>query len=710
MSGGTAHADSGIFPRALVFGAIAIFCLQVLGSVFLDAPQIHADEGSYLLNAAALAGHLREGLVWGYWSGYSLLLTPAFLAWSQPEQLYHAVLVINALLIASIPFALHQLTRQLWPELPSSAHVAAALVATCYAPLLLLGQYAMAENALVPLHAWLLASCASMACRGRIPAGVASGALAGLLLLVHPRGGALALSVLAVVSALTLRRAALRRPLAVMWIVAVAVACLHGPLETLADRADKVARGHTAGHVWAHLTTPSSWKWIALNLVGSTTEAIVGSIGLLVFAIRGAIGDLRRATTGEGRTASAQTALLLAALLAFAGALIVTAVFFVPPTRADQLAYGRYALPALVPLLAFGVLRILRCPAGRGRDAAWAIVAGATGILVMGVAFAGLPPGIASRWNFINAIDLYLAALFDPFDDVWITMLACFIVAMAVVHFLAARSTTFSLALVAVANLAVFAAAWRIATWPGALHRNDGRHVIEAARAFEPATGAPLCIRLDPAAVETWHRVDFGWRLLPQLSTHAPAAGSCVPAAIRPVRDKPPAGMRLVAAERHSPVGTAPMGLFVASGAPLEAFGRVRPLPPGDAIQPLAEADRRAEVELVSDSREWHVEAGKPARLEIRVTNRGSDTWSATTAEFLPYPVRIGAIASDGVHRPTNYRSALPRDIGPGGTDIVTLKVGPFRHPGRYDVRVGVLQEHVAWFERSETLRIVVTR
>ncbi|HEY6545798.1 MAG TPA: hypothetical protein VIZ64_12945 [Dokdonella sp.] len=710
MTDGATYPDSGTVPRALVFGAVAVFCLEAFGSLFLDAPQIHADEGSYLLNAAVLAGHLRESLVWGYWSGYSLLLTPAFLAWSQPEQLYHAVLVINALLISSVPFALHRLTRLLWPELPPHAHVTAALVATFYAPLLLLGHYAMAENALIPLHAWLLASCATMANRGRIPAGIASGALAGLLVLVHARGGALALPVLAAMSAFMLRKPALRRPLAVMWIVAITVASLHAPLEMLADRADKLARGHTPAFVWTRLTNPSSWNWIALNLVGSTTQAIVGSFGLLVFAARGAVGELRRATPADGHAAPARSAVLLAAFLAFAGALAVTAVFFVPPSRADQIAYGRYGLPALVPLLAFGVLRIFHRPVDRNRDAAWAIVAGATGILAMGVAFAGLPRGIATQWNFINAIDLYLAALLGPFDDVWITMLACFIFAMVLVHFLAARSVEFSLALVALANLAIFATAWRIVTWPGSLHRNDGRQVVEAARAFEPVAGLPLCIRLDPAAVETWHRVDLGWRLLPQLSTHARVPSACVPAAIRPADDAAPTGMRLVATERASPAGVAPIGLFVASGAALDAFSRVRPLPPADAVMPLAKADRRAELEVVSDPRGWHVDLGTPVRLEIRVTNLGGETWSATGSEFLPHPVRVGAIASDGIHRPTNYRTALPRDIGPGGTDVVILKIGPFRHPGRYDIRVGVVQEHVEWFEGGQTLRMVVDR
>lgn len=709
MSGGAALPES-MPPRSLLLGAAAVFCLLALGSAFLDGPQIHADEGSYLLNAAALAGVLRESLVWGYWSGYSLLLTPAFLLWSQPGPLYHAVLLINALLIASVPFALYFLTRRLWPDLPTRAHVIAALAATCYAPLLLLGQYAMAENALVPLHAWLLAACAMLLRRPRIATALAAGCLAGLLALVHPRGAAMAFPVIAVVSLAGLRESKLRWPLAAMWILAVGVAALHVPLESLADRADKVSRGSSLKTVLGHFAIGGSWKWIGLNLVGSATEAIVGSIGLLVLALRAGAADLRHMVVGDRKRDWPRMAPQAAAFTAFAIALLVTAVFFVPPTRADQLAYGRYVLPTLVPLLAFGVLRMFRCPECRGRDAAWAIIAGAAGILVMGVAFLDLPRAFASRWNFINAIGLFLANRFGPFDDVWVSVLACFVVAMVLVHFLAGRSIARAVAMIVAINLAIFCVAWRIVTWPDTFNRNAERTVIEAARAFEPATGVPLCIQLDPRAVKTWHRVDLGWRLLPQLSTHVPRASSCVPAMIRPVRDAPATGMRLVAAERPSPVGGQPIGLFVASGAELAAFGRSWPLPPGDAIAPIPVQDRRSEVDILSaSSPELRVGTGAPVYLDIRVVNRGSTAWSRTTQAFLPYPVNIGAIASDGVHPTTNYRNVLPRDIGPGETDIMTLKVGPFRHAGRYKLHVGVVQEHVAWFDGGETLQILVT-
>jgi hypothetical protein len=429
-----------------------------------------------------------------------------------------------------------------------------------------------------------------------------------------------------------------------------------------------------------------------------------------VLAMRACADDLRRVLIGKDARNRSSVALQFAALAAFGAALLVTAVFFVPPTRADQLAYGRYALPSLVPLLAFGVLRMFRRPECRGRDAAWAIIAGAAGVLVMGVAFFDLPPALASRWNHINAIDLFLADLVGPFDDTWISLLACFIVAMLLVHLLAARSATRAVAIIAAINLAIACFAWRTVVWPGNLNRKANRTVIEAAHAFEPATGTPLCIELDPRAVKTWHRVDLGWRLLPQLSTHVPAASSCVKAMIRPVRDEPAVGMRLVAAEAPSPVGGSPIGLFVARGAALAAFDRAWPPPPDDAIAPIPVQDRRSEVEILSShSPELHIDVGTPAYLDIRVVNRGSTAWSRATQAFLPYPVNIGAVASDGVHPTTNYRNVLPRDIGPGETDIMTLKVGPFRHAGRYTLQVGVVQEHVAWFDGGETLQVVVT-
>lgn len=88
-------------------------------------------------------------------------------------------------------------------------------------------------------------------------------------------------------------------------------------------------------------------------------------------------------------------ALLLATA---AGLLVVSAVWFVSATRADQLIYGRYVEPAVPPLLAVGIVTLMRRPL----HSAPSIVLG--GIAALTVVVAALRSGVevfgdANRWN-----------------------------------------------------------------------------------------------------------------------------------------------------------------------------------------------------------------------------------------------------------------------------------------------------------------------
>ena len=303
-------------------------------------PQVQADEGSYLLNAAMLAGHIHANPTYGYYSGYSLLLLPAFLFHSQPIPIHHGALLINALLVASTPLALYRLTRELWPAIAESTHVASALIATCYAQVLILSQYTMSESALVPLCAWLLASGMNMLQRERIGSALASGAIAGLLFLVHPRGAAMAAPILLVFSLFAFASGRGRRMVAVAWLVAVAVAALHVPLELRAGRPAGGGGGYSLGVMLSRLSEPSAWSWLLFNLIGATTEALVSSLGIFAFGVHAATTELRTAWKHGADRCTPKAAALLASLTGMAIALLATAAFFAPPERAVGGARG----------------------------------------------------------------------------------------------------------------------------------------------------------------------------------------------------------------------------------------------------------------------------------------------------------------------------------------------------------------------------------
>jgi hypothetical protein len=137
---------------------------------------------------------------------------------------------------------------------------------------------------------------------------------------------------------------------------------------------------------------------ILRNLAGETWYLLVASFGILglLVLVEGPaiVGKLRRCELG------APSLSLILLLVATAGLLLVTAVWFVDPTRPDQIVYGRYIEPTVPPLLALGVVALMR---GASRPA-FGIVLGGVAVLtvVVAVLAAGLPdlPGEeANRWS-----------------------------------------------------------------------------------------------------------------------------------------------------------------------------------------------------------------------------------------------------------------------------------------------------------------------
>lgn len=680
--------------RWLAFG----LCLLLAGcGLFMLGPQVEADEGSYLLNAAMIAGRIPTNPSYGYYSGYSLLLLPAFLLQSQPTPIYHLALLINAVLLSSTPFALYRLTRVLWPNIDPRTHVVAATVAACCAPVLMLSQHTMSENALVPLYAWLLASGATLLHRDRVLTAVAFGTIAGFLFLVHPRGATMAAPTLSIFALFALVSRDHRRAMAIACVVAVAVAALHAPLEQFAGRTQG-SGGYSLSVVLAHFRAPGAWRWLAFNLVGTTTEAIVASFGLFVIALRAIAAGLESAWRNDEYRRMPQAAILLACASGMAVALLVTAAFFVPPERADQLAYGRYALPTLVPLLAIGLIRLHATRAQRLRDLAWAIAAGLIGIAISASAFTLLPAAAKANWNFVNSIALYLAQRFVPFIGAWAAIASCFVALMAVLCLCIRHSSRRAVTMYLAFNLAIAAVAWLTTTLPGSRYYAADRRVVEAARAFGATDGNRLCIAFGPG-VDAWHRPDVGWRLFPQIAQHD-AGRNCAHGTVMPLNSRPLPDTRLVAIERPSPLGTnIPLGLFVKNGLELERFGRTHELPPENALVPMPDADRQAGVVIENPATApLLVPAGKPLDLHLRVTNRGTETWSAHDDGLLPYPVLAGAHVGESGEVRWNYRAPLPRSLAPGQSTDVSLRIGPIDRPGDYELHVGIVQEHVAWF------------
>jgi hypothetical protein len=90
--------------------------------------------------------------------------------------------------------------------------------------------------------------------------------------------------------------------------------------------------------------------------------------------------------------------------------------------------------------------------------------------------------------------------------------------------------------------------------------------------------------------------------------------------------------------------------------------------------------------------------AGAGQDVPVRLTNRAA---SALDSSF-PYRTQLGYrwLRDDGsAESEDTVRTPLPRALGPGETCAGTMRVVAPRAPGRYVLRLSVVQEGVAWFD-----------
>jgi SAM-dependent methyltransferase len=103
---------------------------------------------------------------------------------------------------------------------------------------------------------------------------------------------------------------------------------------------------------------------------------------------------------------------------------------------------------------------------------------------------------------------------------------------------------------------------------------------------------------------------------------------------------------------------------------------------------------------------------GEPVTIDTDVTNTGATTWLREGRHGRGY-VRLGAhlLGADGTMVDADFaRAPLPRDLSRGEGATVALRATAPASPGRYLLRLDMVNEGIAWFAegRSETTDVVL--
>ena len=388
--------------RQVLAGTIGLLVLRLALSTIRTGPLVVADEIGYLTNARVLTGGARGQLELApfYRGGYSLLIAPLVAIGLSPSLTYHLILVVNALLAASlVPLLYLLLTRSF--RLAPQAAVAGAFVGAAYPSLTLLSQVAMSENLLAPLFVvWLLGAGRLVEAskpRGRAAWAVAVSACAVASFAVHGRTIVLvALSIVLAVGLAAARRLS-------WWAVGGAVAVTAVGL--LAVRAlDHFLimtsyGGHPpdeAGSRLSSLEHLDSAASVLRNTAGQTWYVLVATLALPLVVL--SAGDLR-GRLARLRQGPIVVPIVLGLLLATgAGLLALSALSFANPERADQFIYGRYVEIVAPPLLGLSVAWLVSTARRPRVLVVLGAIAVATGIAVV-LRQTFTPARASNRWD-----------------------------------------------------------------------------------------------------------------------------------------------------------------------------------------------------------------------------------------------------------------------------------------------------------------------
>jgi len=400
-------ADTGAVERrvrsVLAASFAALFAVRVVMALARTGPILMADEAGYLGNARVLSGglELAMGSSPFYRPGYSLLLAPLVSLGAEPEATYTMVLILNAALAASLVPLLYLMLTRCFDVAPRLA-VAGSIAGSAYPTVTAVAQVALSENALFPLTvlwllcvAWLLRSAGSRA----LLAGLGTGGCAAALWIVHGRMlVVLGLTAVALTALAIRRRIALAAAAAGFAALGVGLVAARLLNDFVVDRNWDGRHTDEIGATFGSLDDIGSLLSVVRNAAGTSWYLLVATFGIigLGLTVDGPAMAARVRRRGWDIPTISMTLLLATA----AGLIVVSAVWFVDITRADEIVYGRYTEPVVPPLLAVGTVALVR---QRPSPRRVALVLSAIGLLTVALAAvrAGLefPGEDANRWS-----------------------------------------------------------------------------------------------------------------------------------------------------------------------------------------------------------------------------------------------------------------------------------------------------------------------
>ncbi len=329
----------------IILPFLILFIYHLLFNLNIEQPIVWADELIYLGHARYfITGHhiLLTGQAFAHF-GYSLLITPAYLLFTNPDHIYSAVMVINALLLSSLYLILFYIVyRFLKIDIKIAALI--SFLASFYPAFILTGTIAWAESAFIPLYALIILSLILFLKKDSYWTAILFGLLSGFIYMVHIRGLAIIIaSTLFLIFLVLIKKVNYRKALAsflVMTLLVIVTILVNNKLLAIAfvDPA-------SYSNIFSKLFSLDSLRRMFLAASGQLLYLIQATYGLFLFALFFLFRYLKKIIKlkifTKDNKAIVFTYLLLSSFIIFGASLLIVFGTDNHP-RSHYLIYGRY--------------------------------------------------------------------------------------------------------------------------------------------------------------------------------------------------------------------------------------------------------------------------------------------------------------------------------------------------------------------------------
>ena len=348
-----------LFALLLVIGWLGQAGLRAWLSRAQAVPLDNPDETAYLVAARFLAGGPAADFSGAtmYRGGYPLLITPVYWFTSSPVAVYHAVLLINAAVSATVMPLGYLVCRRLGLDRPAAYGV--AMVAALLPAGFFFSEYAIADAIfpvvtlawLLAIHSWLVATSP----RARYAAAIGSAALSGYAYAVHPRGLVLLAGFAAVGVFTAWRRPAVRGSMAAAALTTVVTVGAGWLLDRyLASALYPKGTRSLSGHLVSTLERPYEAIHVAEMAGGQMWRLVLDSWGIAGIGLAAAVAVIAQRGVRTDLRVMASLSVGVTVLIACA------APAALPPQQGLTWASGRYLDGMTVTFFLVGAVVLLR--------------------------------------------------------------------------------------------------------------------------------------------------------------------------------------------------------------------------------------------------------------------------------------------------------------------------------------------------------------